>query len=120
MATKEQALKRLDELIEKASADSDEPIAVAAEGTCDVPADAPKPKRKPRSKEERAAELLADAARDKAVKTARDHMDVIKRKLRERDFVGAFRMTGMLCEQISAELMTEAERADFLRTKGER
>jgi hypothetical protein len=45
-----------------------------------------KAKRKPRSKEERAAELLADAARDKALKLVRYQLDLIRSALRRGDW----------------------------------
>ena len=46
----------------------------------------PKAKRKPRSKEERAAELLADAAREKDVRLSRYHLDLIRSALGRKDW----------------------------------
>jgi hypothetical protein len=62
------------------------------------------PKRKPRSKEERAADLLREAKIDRAVKSARTQLDVIRKKLYERDFDGAVAMAKELSAQMTAEL----------------
>lgn len=66
-------------------------------------------KRRPRSKEERAAALLREAKVDKAIKSARLQLDVVRRKLYERDFDGAVEMARMLFEQLQAELPFSAK-----------
>lgn len=72
------------------------------------PAPAKPAKRKARTKEERADELLKSAAIDRAIDSSRKQLDVIRVKLRERDFDGAIAMTKLLFEQMAAELPVNA------------
>lgn len=57
-------------------------------------------KRKPRTKEERAAELLAEAKRDKAAKTARLQLDLIRSCLSRKDWSQAIEEYGVLGVQL--------------------
>jgi len=75
----------------------------------------PAPKRKPRSKEERAAELLADAKRDKAKKQGRDLIKELLPALYANDFTAALRLSSALhavCLDLAgAETFTVADEA---------